>query len=264
MATINLSVNVTYRCNTVCRYCDRGVGVVDTRDVRDMTPEDAHRLVDGVVSSGHKVHKVKVMGGEPTLNRHLAEIVDAFAPICDTLWVVSNGLRPVEQLPRIRFRRRNQNAKYRFESLDRKEHYAFFMSPTDLGKEHWMQPLDQCIAVLLCGRGVEPEGFVQCSVARTIVRGLGRGDAALSFSDEPVLTQDREICRHCPLSMGQRRNKAVAKAVERGELEHPTRSFVGVRADSKVLCMADAHVGHKWGIQTRGGCGECAVATSST
>ena len=235
---INLSVNITMRCNTVCAHCNRGIGTLDWRDVRDMTVDDAERLVVGIKKCGHDVKKIKLMGGEPTIHKQLRELVDVFMPVCKMLWVVSNALIPVGKLPDL-----PQGARYKREPVNEKDHHPFFVSPADMGIEHEIQhPLKNCKAILLCGRGVEPEGFTQCSLARTVVRALGRDESGIFF-DEPVTHDpDYEICRHCPLSLGSKGNKALSMQVSRGDQECPTESFVGLKQDYKVIELADAHL----------------------
>lgn len=233
---VNLSVNITYRCNTVCGHCNRGIGTLDWSDVPDMTVEDARRLVEGLARSGVKVKKLKLMGGEPTVHKQLAELCEVFLPHCTHLWVVSNGLITSDRLPTL-----PPPAKYKVEPLNRKDHHPFFVSPADIGLEGQMKPLEDCAAMVLCGRGVETEGFTQCSLARTVVRALGRDESTI-FSPEPVLTPDREICRHCPLSLGSKRNKQLSLEVSRGNQECPTKSFVALKQDYKILEPADAHL----------------------
>lgn len=235
---INLSVNITMRCNTVCAHCNRGIGTLDWSDVRDMTLDDAKRLVDGIKRCGHDVKKIKLMGGEPTVHKQLRKLVDIFLPVCQMLWVVSNAIIAPERLPDL-----PQGAKYRREPLNDKDHHPFFVSPADIGIEGQIQhPLKNCKAILLCGRGVEPEGFTQCSLARTVVRALG-GDESKLFFDEPVTHDpDYEICRHCPLSLGSKANKNLSLQVSRGNVPCPTKSFVGLKRDYKVIEPADAHL----------------------
>lgn len=234
---INLSVNITYRCNVTCGHCNRGIGGMDWRHVRDMTVEDAQRIVDGVQSVGQEVHKVKLLGGEPTIHKQLPELVEVFLPICNMLWVVTNGMKPVSDLPPL-----PKRARYKVMPLNEKDHHAFFVSPTDLGLEkHMMKDLNQCTAMLLCGRGVEPEGFMQCSVARTLLEAMGK-DPLPHIYPEPVTEPDYEICRHCPMSMGTRQNKKLTWHVAAGRVKCPSKSFVKVKDTYKVLYAADAHV----------------------
>jgi molybdenum cofactor biosynthesis enzyme MoaA len=66
---IRLSVNITYRCNTVCAHCNRGIGALDWRNVRDMTLDDVDRIIAACNASEHTVTKAKLMGGEPVLHK---------------------------------------------------------------------------------------------------------------------------------------------------------------------------------------------------
>jgi hypothetical protein len=232
---INLSVNVTYRCNAVCAHCDRGIGAIDWRDVPDMRVKDAMRVIQAVRRSGHKVRKVKLIGGEPTLNKDLVEIAEVFLRICDYLWVVTNRIHP--RLPELPPR-----AKYKCDPLDDKEHFPFFVSPTDVGLGARVRRENRCIAPILCGRGVDPGGeFMQCSVARVVARGLGLDDRMVMHKG-PVTDLDPRICQHCPLSLGTIGNKKLTWRVHRGEVECPTKSFVNVKREYKITHAADWHI----------------------
>ncbi len=236
MRTINLSVNITYRCNTVCAHCNRGIGALNWRSVPDMTLEQAEKIVAAIRerSDTLRVKKLKLMGGEPTLHARLPELVDLFLSVASKVWVVTNNLKPdLPPLP--------NGARYKRMVLNEKDHHAFFVSPHDLGIEHEMKDIRHCTAMVLCGRGVEPEGFMQCSVARTLLHALGK-DPAPYISDEPVLEPSMDICRHCPLSLGTKRNKRLSWAVSAGEVECPTPSFTSLARDYKILERADAHV----------------------
>ncbi len=233
---INLSVNITYRCNTVCANCNRGIHALDWRHLQDMTLDDAHRLVDGIKRAKQPIHKLRIAGGEPTIHPQLRELAEIFRPICGKLHVATNGMIPKEQLPEL-----PDGGIYKYSDFSDKDHHAMFVSPADLGLERHMKPLTSCVSMLLVGRGSEPEGFMQCALARTIVTALGRDPASI-FHDEPVLTQDREICKHCPLSLGTKGNKKLTWHVAAGRIKPPTKSYVAVQTDKKVMHAADAHV----------------------
>jgi hypothetical protein len=232
---INLSVNVTYRCNTVCAHCNRGVGTIDWSDMPDMTPPDAERVVAAVRRAGHIVEKVKLSGGEPTINRDLAGICRAFLSICDRVWVVTNGLvRPPPKLP--------PGAIYKLEHVSTKEHFPFFVSPADIGKGAFVRRYNRCIIPSISGRGVTPDGkFLQCSQSLVITRALGWDDS-VAVRSEPVTKLDHNICQHCPHSLGTFSYKRLTWRVLRGETECPTRSFVNVKKDYRIIYQADAHI----------------------
>jgi hypothetical protein len=228
---INLDINITQRCNTVCAHCNRGIGSLDWSDVRDMTLDDAKRLADGIKRAPKRVQRIKLVGGEPTVHKHLLEIVNIFNPLCATLWVVTNGKIPLEKLPDM-----PQGAKYRWDMVKNKQHWPQYISPTDLGLEHKVIPdLRRCHTIRTCGWGAEPEGFTQCSLARTVNRALGRDESTL-FSDVPsVQDPDREICRHCPMSVGVKLWRKLSVNYFHGEIECPTKSFTNVKVDYKVV-----------------------------
>ena len=236
---INLTVNVTKNCNTVCANCNRGIGVLDWHGVRDFTREDAQRTVDAVIATGTEVKKVKLSGGEPSLHPDIRGIVDVFLQISNTIWVISNAIRPRSELCEL-----PQGAKWKLDHVNDKDHHPFFMSPTDLGMEDKMRPdLVNCRNRIIAGQGVEPEGFTQCGFARTLTRALGRKDEGIYF-DKPTVEADMdyEICRHCPLSIGSKANKNLSLKVSQGLHKCPTKSFVGLHEPKKILVKADAHL----------------------
>ncbi len=83
---------------------------------------------------------------------------------------------------------------------------------------------------------------MQCGLARTIVRALGRDEEGLFTDSPPTGEPDYEICRHCPLSMGSKRNKALGLKVAKGLHECPTKSFKGLNRGYKIIEPADAHL----------------------
>lgn len=231
---VNLSMNITYRCNTVCAHCNRGIGVLDWDGVPDMTLDDAERLAHGIEKSEHTVSKIKFMGGEPSLHPQLKELTEIFLPHCKKIWIVTNGT--AKSWPKM-----SDQVFIKKQPLNRKDHYPTFVSPADLGLEPLMiKDINRCRAMTLCGRGVEPEGFTQCSLARTIVTALGR-DPTPIFHDEPVVEADYEICKHCPVALGRWGNITMAFRVAMGEIPCPTKSFVKV-ASGKTLQAADRHI----------------------
>ena len=207
---------------------------MDWRHVPDMTLDDCDRLVASVKASEHHVKKTKIMGGEPTIHNDFVEIARRFKTVSSKVWIVTNGM--ITDLPDL-----PGGCTYKRMVLDQKDHHAFFVSPTDIGMGHLIKDINQCTAMLLCGRGVEPEGFMQCSVARSLLEARGI-DPAPYISPDPVTEPDMEICKHCPLSLGTKKNKGLTWRVAAGEVECPSKSFTALKSNYKIMERADKHI----------------------
>jgi GTP 3',8-cyclase len=93
-----LRVSITDRCNLRCTYCL-------PEDARfaasSLTPDELDRLV-GAVCAAVPVHKIRITGGEPTLNPHLARHVRSAAWLVPTVGMTSNGVLLERLLPELR------------------------------------------------------------------------------------------------------------------------------------------------------------------
>ena len=71
---MNLTLHLTADCNLRCRYC------YETHCKNHMTWDTAKQAVDLVFSYGHKTNGFPLFGGEPLLERSLAEKRSAATP----------------------------------------------------------------------------------------------------------------------------------------------------------------------------------------
>jgi Fe-coproporphyrin III synthase len=98
---MDLTVISTYRCNSRCQMCYIWQNPTDPR--QEVTLETLSKLPQGF-------DNLNVSGGEPTLRRDLAELVDLLYPKARVLEISSNGLHPeklvpiVKKYPRIKVR----------------------------------------------------------------------------------------------------------------------------------------------------------------
>ena len=90
---MDLSVILTYRCDSRCSMCN--IWKYPTRPSSEVTVETLSRLPDGF-------DHLNLTGGEPTLRRDLMELVDVLYPKACTLEISTNGLHPDKLVPIVR------------------------------------------------------------------------------------------------------------------------------------------------------------------
>ena len=87
---MDLTVISTYRCNSKCQMCYIWQNPTDPRE--EITLDTLAKLPGGF-------DNLNVSGGEPTLRRDLAEIVDILQPKARIMEISSNGLHPEKLVP---------------------------------------------------------------------------------------------------------------------------------------------------------------------
>jgi MoaA/NifB/PqqE/SkfB family radical SAM enzyme len=79
---LDAAIIVTYRCNAHCQMCN--TWQFPSSPAEEFSPELLRKLPDGM-------GRVNITGGEPTLRKDLAEIVDILAPKARRLEISTNG-----------------------------------------------------------------------------------------------------------------------------------------------------------------------------
>ncbi len=87
---MDLSVILTYRCDSRCSMCN--IWQNPTRTNSEVTLETLEQLPGGF-------DHLNLTGGEPTLRKDLAEIVDVLSPKACTMEISTNGLHPDKLVP---------------------------------------------------------------------------------------------------------------------------------------------------------------------
>src|ERR1700722_19205308 len=105
---MDLTVVATFRCNSRCQMCH--VWKYPTAPEQEITLETLAKLPGGF-------DNLNVSGGEPTLRKDLAEIIDILVPKARIVEISSNGMHAERILPIIK---KHPHVKVRF-SLDGKE-----------------------------------------------------------------------------------------------------------------------------------------------
>ena len=205
-----LEINVTQRCNAVCEYCDRLVGVVNLRNT-DLTAKQARLGVAAIKEHGYRPTRVSVAGGEPMVNKELEGIIHALAPLKRNVVVLTNCVTEYE-LPK---QTNGKRIWFRHAALEKKEHYPFLVSPADAGMESKRRT---CAIQHKCGIAFDAFGFSMCPVATTLAHVL-RIDV---YKEVPTADRMGEICRHCPHSIRRGPRLALYEKVRTGEIKYPT------------------------------------------
>ena len=87
-----LRISVTDRCNLRCVYCMPAEGLVWRERAEILSYEEIERIAALFVRSG--VDKIRLTGGEPTVRRNLAHLVERLRPLpgLRTLLMTTNGV----------------------------------------------------------------------------------------------------------------------------------------------------------------------------
>lgn len=231
MARVNYDVNVGMNCNASCHFCNRLIDLFRIPNSQ-MTVEQIASVIEQWKEHGVVVKKLKISGGEPSLNPNLVQICQMFleSGIVEVLWVLTNGIKDnLPSLPR--------GARYKkdpiIEGTDyQKNHQPFLISPDDLGIRS-ENCGTSCSTMRNCGRGVDAFGFTFCGIAGALGHVLGIDP----YSDEPVLRPPSdEICKHCLYSLDDEEQKRLQRkapisrwpdgTVHYGAgVEYPTHTF---------------------------------------
>src|ERR1700712_898266 len=99
---MDLTVISTFRCNSRCQMCY--IWQNPTEPKLEVTPETLSKLPGGF-------DNLNLSGGEPTLRRDLATLVEILYPKAKVMEISSNGLHPEKLVPIIK---KYPNIKVRF------------------------------------------------------------------------------------------------------------------------------------------------------
>jgi len=212
-------VPITYRCDRVCRWCDRLIGVLPWEDEdTDISMEDVRRA--GELLKEHKIQValLKVTGGEPTIHPQFVEL-------CNELkgWVGEKGAVRISTNKAARDPRLDSSFKSRAtpgkDQQVIKRHVPVLVSPTDLGLD--TSYMFNCKMMTACGPMFDVFGFAYCQRAGPLGRLLGIDPYKTMMTTEVI----PEICKHCPQSLTKTKSRKILEAACNGEIEHPTKTW---------------------------------------
>jgi len=233
---MRLQVIVTQRCNAVCDYCDKAVGLAKLSDM-ELTAAMMRDAVRKCVRDDMRVRRVTLSGGEPILNVELQGIIDALLglPELAKVRVLTNDMN-VSRAAREKITFPDERFHWRPSPLDdvdnpysgknnpvndrvkNRVHYPFWISPEDVGLE---ATFEKCSIKWRCGRGVDSSGFSMCGQAGIMGRVLGvdpyPDDPEANVKDH-VLKPVQEICRHCKYGLTKAEGKQFIKDTNDGTI----------------------------------------------
>lgn len=209
-------LNLTYRCNQRCRYCDRLRDLVDLDG--DASLEQIDRLCRWIVDEGMHFGRLKLSGGEPLLHPQILEIVNRFSQLpranVHRITLLTNGTTET-----IRFR--DPRVGYWESPLSEKHHVPVLISPADHLVTGWYGTNKSCPLTRKCGACWDCYGFTPCPPAGAFGHALGINPYSPTF----ILRGGSPVCRHCFMSMGREVRAAMLVAVAAGTIEHPSHLY---------------------------------------
>jgi hypothetical protein len=192
-----LEVEVTTRCNLLCRHCDRRCS--QAPEAADLPIAVAEQFVAESQALGHAWQKIGLLGGEPTLHPQLRTLISIFKAYVATLpacefFLVSNahGERVQQVLKNIRDditvveRPKTDNEPW-FNNMD--------LAPVDLCSE-----VSSCTITSDCGLALTSRGYFPCGAGAGIARALDLDIGVRSLrdvSEESMVHLLRQLCQYC-------------------------------------------------------------------
>jgi hypothetical protein len=192
-----VEIEVTTRCNLMCRHCDRRCSQAPAEE--DLPVDAVRQFIDESLEIGHRWTKIGLLGGEPTLHPEIRTIIAMLRLYTKTLddcglFLVSNaqGNQVQAVLNSIRsdivvLERPKTASEPWFNNMD--------LAPIDLCSE-----VSPCWITHDCGLGLTSRGFYPCGPAAAIARALNLGIGIKSLravTDEAMIGLLRQFCQYC-------------------------------------------------------------------
>ena len=93
MINLKLLIWVTSDCNLKCPLCNQNYTIITHLNYQ-MSMEELRHIIDSCKVRGIRFSNIELIGGEPTLWKHLRDGVEALKEITDDVWFVTNGNDP--------------------------------------------------------------------------------------------------------------------------------------------------------------------------
>jgi organic radical activating enzyme len=163
---------------------------------------------------GRRIKRVKVVGGEPTMNPHLPKLTAMLDRLTGKAiggyFIQTNGILP-----------RHSGPKWRVERKSKKSHQEWRISPYDLGIrinfDHF-----RCSVNDICGTSFDRYGWTPCGRAHAIILMLNRPEIYKKDFPRNKMWCMEAICSHCTIAVP----KDVRHVLET-QIKEPTKSFRG-------------------------------------
>jgi hypothetical protein len=197
-----IEIDITYRCNLGCLNCNRSIARAPEN--LDIPVSAIEGFVEQSLRRGVRWHRIRVLGGEPTLHPQFIEIVSVLRSyrqswVPCSIEVVTNGNGKhvnavLAELPKDIWLENSRKVpgwqpKFR----------PFSDAPID--DEHYACAsfVNGCEIMSVCGMGLTPLGYYPCALAGGIDRivGGGWGRSALPGKSDDMLDIANKSCRLC-------------------------------------------------------------------
>lgn len=195
-------IDITYRCNLSCFNCNRSCTQAPSRE--DMPIETIAEFIEQSLDQGLQWKRIRLLGGEPTLHKHIFEIVDLLNNYRthhnpDMRLVLGTNFHGREVRQVIAGLPENLILKSTLKTSRANLFRPFNVAPCDQVHNSWADYTSGCRIIAECGLGVTPRGYFMCAIAGGIDRifGFDLGRRQLPAADDPLTDQMGAYCRVC-------------------------------------------------------------------
>ena len=197
-----IEIDITYLCNLHCLNCNRSVS--QAPEGMHITVEQIQSFVDDSIARGHRWHRIRVLGGEPTLHPRFQEIIEALLRYCEwkadcRIEVVTNGFGEKVQSVLKRLPQNIWIENSRKSGQIQEDFGPFNLAPCDDPAFSRADYRNGCAIMEECGMGLTPLGYYPCAIAGGIDRiaGWGIGKDTPPANDDDMLETVERACALC-------------------------------------------------------------------
>ncbi len=200
-----MEIDLTYLCNLACNHCNRSCPQAPSDD--RITTSQIKKMLSESIEKGIVWQRMRLPGGEPTLNPELYEIVKELYDYKQNfsknlqIVLVTNGIAATSKELAIKLEHDfkiiiEDSSKQPLRQLD---FIAFNQAPLDDKKYKETDYTNGCHVLKDCGLGFTPYGFYPCAIAGGIDRVLGNDIARKEVPDknDEMLDQLNSLCAWC-------------------------------------------------------------------
>ncbi len=213
-----IEIDVTYDCNMKCVNCNRGCDLFPSNE--RISIDKVGNFVNDFLSHQHKLDRIIIIGGEPTLHPDILQIIDIIHEYkrvyaeCN-IHLATNGVSDFSRhiitlMPS--WLRIKTNTKKPFP-----RHYKFYKASKDFN-----QPAKACYLPWKCGFSLNPHGYYPCAPGATIDRIFNLGVAIKQIDQlncQNFIKQMQILCEYCGF------NPLIRSGTRRREIAHMSPSW---------------------------------------
>lgn len=241
MRLLDIELNITYRCNSRCRHCNRLMDVQPLPASDDMSIEQVEQFATCCVAKKLAFRHIKLAGGEPTCHPDFGAIVTILRSLVTVsarrLVVMTNGLNGTK-----RFGRR---VTWTISPPRDKQHEPFLISPHDFRITGHYGTERICPITTRCGVALDAFGFTPCPVAGIV----GRLAGVNPYSRRLIRHGRADYCRHCIYSVPPMMRELLRSLCRDGRMPIPTPTM----ADALTRMAAAPPTFPRWQFGPHGG-----------